>query len=189
MHALFFVYGFFWHIIGASLFIDRAKLHEIADQATVLLSPNGFTCIDAEWEAQSRTLRLFIDHQDGINLDECAKASHLLTESPELDKLMPIDFNLEISSPGIERPIRTIEHFREAHQGQFQIDVKLTEKFENRRKGTGSITEIGSDNTIFLKTTEGPWSFPWNMVLKASKVVDWNKIQDRPIKLQPTDKH
>ncbi len=171
------------------MFIDRAKLHEIADQATVLLAPNGFTCIDAEWEAQSCTLRLFIDHQDGINLDECAKASHLLTESPEFDKVMPIDFNLEISSPGIERPIRTLEHFREAHQGQFQIDVKLSEKFENRRKGVGFISEIGSDNTIFLKTTEGPWSFPWNLVLKASKVVDWSKIQDRSMKSQSTDQH
>ena len=167
--------------LGASLFIDRAKLHEIADQATAVLAPNGFTCIDAEWEAQSRTLRLFIDHKDGINLDECAKASHLLTESPEIDKLLPIEFNLEISSPGIERPIRTLEHFREAHQGQFQIDVKLTEKIENRRKGVGFISEIGGDDMISLKTTEGPWSFPWSKVLKASKVVDWSKIQERPM--------
>ncbi len=163
------------------MFIDRAKIHEIADQATAVLGPEGFTCIDAEWEAQSLTLRLFIDHKDGINLDECAKASHLLTESAELDKLLPIEFNLEISSPGIERPIRTLAHFREAQEGQFKIDVKLTEKFKNRRKGVGSITEIGADDMISMTTSEGPWSFPWNMVLKASKVVDWSKIQERPI--------
>jgi ribosome maturation factor RimP len=163
------------------LFIDRSKIHEIADRVTTVLSPEGFSCIDAEWEAPSRTLRLFIDHSAGMTLDECAKVSNLLQDSPEIDQLLAFDFNLEISSPGIERPIRTMDHFKEAHLGQFQIDVKLTEKFKDRRKGVGYITDIGPDDMISMKTTEGPWSFPWNMVLKASKVVDWNKVHERPV--------
>ena len=166
---------------GVYLFIDRAKLHEIADMVTNLLAADGFTCLDAEWEAHSRTLRLYIDHEKGIDLDECAKISHQLVESPELDTILPIEFNLEISSPGIERPIRTIENFKAAQVEGCKIDVKLTEKFKNRRKGVGLITEIGSDEMISMKTEEGPWTFPWNMVLKATKVVDWEKIHERPM--------
>jgi ribosome maturation factor RimP len=163
------------------LFLERAKLHEIADQVTILLAAGGFSCLDAEWEAHSRTLRLYVDHASGIDLDECAKISNQLVDSPELDAMLPFEFNLEISSPGIERPLRTIDHFQTALLEGFQIDVKLTEKFMNRRKGVGMIVEINPDNMISMKTTEGPWTFPWHMVLKATKVVDWDKIQERPM--------
>lgn len=160
------------------MFLERAKLHEIADLVTGLLTVDGFVCIDAEWEAQARTLRLYIDHEKGVDLDTCANVSHRLIESPELDELIPTEFNLEISSPGIERPIRTLEHFRAAQAEGCQIDVKLTEKFSNRRKGVGTIVEINGE-TISMKTAEGAWTFPWHLVLKATKVVDWEKIQDQ----------
>ena len=160
------------------MFIERSKLHEIADLVTTMLSSDGFTCLEAEWEAQSRTLRLYVDHEKGIDLDTCAEISHRLVESPELDQLLPFDFNLEISSPGIERPIRTLEQFKAAQTEGCQIDVKLTEKFSNRRKGVGTIVDIKGD-VISMKTAEGPWSFPWHLILKATKVVDWDTIQDR----------
>ncbi len=163
------------------MFIERVKLHEIADLVSTLLGPQGYTCLDADWDAPSRTLRLFVDHRDGVDLDQCAKISGLLVEAPELDALLPFEFSLEISSPGIERPIRTITHFREALAEGCQIDVKLTEKYQNRRKGVGSIRDIGTDDMISMKTAEGPWTFPWNMVLKATKVVDWDKVHERPM--------
>jgi len=160
------------------LFIERTKLHEIADLVTSMLAKDGFTCLDAEWEAPSRTLRLYIDHEKGIDLDTCAEISHRLVESSELDQVLPFEFNLEISSPGVERPIRTLEHFKAAQSEGCQIDVKLTEKFSNRRKGVGKIVAIEGD-VISMKTAEGPWTFPWHLILKATKVVDWDKIQDR----------
>jgi ribosome maturation factor RimP len=125
-------------------------------------------------------LRLFIDHHNGIDLDTCAAVSHKLVDRAELDALIPTDFNLEISSPGIERPIRTLEHFRAAQAEGCQVDVKLSEKFNNRRKGVGYIVGIEGDS-LSMKTTEGPWTFPWHLVLKATKVVDWDEIQGRPM--------
>ncbi len=159
------------------MFLERAKLHEIADIVTAMLSQDGFTCLDAEWEAQSRTLRLYIDHDKGIDLDTCAEVSHRLVESPELDQILPIEFNLEISSPGVERPIRTLDNFKAVQSEGCKIDVKLTEKFSNRRKGVGTIVAIDGD-VISMKTAEGPWTFPWHLILKATKVVDWDKIQE-----------
>lgn len=162
------------------LFLERAKLHEVAELVTSLLSNDGFVCLDAEWESQSRTLRLYIDHVNGIDLDTCAAVSNRLVESTELDQLIPTEFNLEISSPGVERPIRTLDQFKEAQAEGCQIDVKLTEKSNNRRKGVGTIVDISGD-VISMKTAEGPWTFPWHLILKATKVVDWDKIQSRPM--------
>lgn len=161
--------------------IERTKLHAIADLVTQLVAEDGFICLDAEWEVHTRTLRLFMDHANGVTLDECARISNVLVESPALEEVLPGEYNLEISSPGIERPIRTIEHFQLAKNEGFQVDVKLTEKFKNRRKGVGTVIEISADDMISMKTTEGLWTFPWHMVLKATKVVDWDKVQERPI--------
>jgi ribosome maturation factor RimP len=170
------VFSYFFGVLN--LFIERTKLHEIADTVTGLLSAQGYACIDAEWEAHSRTLRLYIDHATGIDLDQCAKVSGILVESPELDAILNFEFNLEVSSPGVERPVRTIADFESIRDEGCQVDVKLTDKYKNRRKGVGRVSEITPDEMISMTTAEGPWTFPWSMVLKATKVVDWSKFQD-----------
>ena len=160
------------------LFLERAKLHDIADSVSASLAQSGYVCIDAEWEAHSRTLRLYIDHSQGIDLDKCAAVSEILVNDLSLDALVPCEFNLEISSPGVERPVRTLKDFEAAQSEGVPVDVKLTEKYKNRRKGVGRIEAIGPDQMISMTTAEGPWTFPWSMVLKATKVVDWSKIQN-----------
>lgn len=156
------------------LLVTRAQLHQIAELVNSLLAGEGFSCLDAEFEAHTRTLRLFIDHPDGVDLDACARVSNNLVERSELDELIAGEFNLEISSPGIERPIRTLKDFQSVKDEGCQINVGLTEKFMNRRKGRGKVVNIDEKGLIHMSTTEGAWSFPWSLVLKATKVVDWS---------------
>lgn len=157
------------------MFIERSKLHNIADRITSWLAADGFECLDLEWEASTRTLRVFVDHAKGVGLDECAAVSSKLVEMEELDQLIPCEFSLEVSSPGIERPLRTLEHFKGAMTAHSQIDVKLVDKVNNRRKGVGSITAIEAD-VITMKTSEGIWTFPWDKVLKATQLADWDAV-------------
>jgi ribosome maturation factor RimP len=157
--------------------IGRDKLHQITDMVTTMLSGEGFVCLDAEFEAHTRTLRLFVDHTDGVDLDACTRVSGMLVERVELDELIPGEFNLEVSSPGVERPVRTLSDFAAAKNEGCQISVGLTEKYMNRRKGKGRVTSIDDNEMISMSTTEGDWSFPWNMVLKANRVVDWTTVR------------
>ena len=155
--------------------VTRAQLHQIAELVNSLLASDSFCCLDAEFEAHTQTLRLFIDHPNGVDLDACARVSNFLVERTELDALILGDFNLEISSPGVERPIRTLKDFQAVKDEGCQIKVGLTEKFMNRRKGSGTVINIDDEGLISMSTTEGAWSFPWSLVLKATKVVDWSK--------------
>lgn len=157
------------------MFIERNKLREIADLVSVWLGPDGFDCLDLDWEASSRTLRVFVDHPKGVGFKECAEVSAKLIEIEELDQLIPCEFNLEVSSPGIERPMRTIAHFNTAFEARASIDVKLTEKINGRRKGVGLITVLEND-TVTLKTAEGDWSFSIDMVSKAVQLADWDFV-------------
>lgn len=161
------------------MFIERSRLRDIADKITGWLSTDGFECIDTDWDAQSRTLRVFVDHATkGVNLDDCALVSHKLVEIEELDQLIPCEFNLEISSPGIERPLRTLAHFKGAFAENASVEIKLTEKHQNRRNGVGKITSLSDEGELTLKTAEGVWTFPIDAVQRAVKLVtDWDSVK------------
>ena len=160
------------------MFIERSRLRDIADKITGWLSPDGFECIDTDWDAQSRTLRVFVDNPTkGVALDDCALVSHKLVEIEELDQLIACEFNLEVSSPGIERPLRTLEHFKAAFGENSDVEIKLIEKHQNSRNGVGKITSISESGEITLKTTEGVWTFPVNSVQRAVKLADWEKVK------------
>ena len=159
------------------MFIDRPRLRDIADKITAWLTPDGFECLDTDWDPAARALVVYIDHANGVGFDQCALVTEKLVQCEELDTLIPCEFSLEVSSPGIERPLRTRAHFESALKDQAKVDVKLTEKSSNRRKGVGVISSLTDDGMVSMKTEEGPWSFPLDMVQKAFRLVDWDQVK------------
>jgi ribosome maturation factor RimP len=162
--------------------LDRTKLDSLITLVSQTLAPHGFECIEAEWSAGERVLRLFVDTLagEGINLDGCVTASRLLEDLPALDEVMPGKYTLEVSSPGVERPLRSRSHF-ESHLGE-TVSVKLMEKYLDRRQGTGKVIQVAdgdtvtgqSDTLITLQTEQGDWSFPLAQLQRASLVYDWS---------------
>lgn len=163
--------------------MDRTKLDTVIALVSRLLQPAGYECIEAEWAGNDRVLRLFIDRVEGapvpegkkpgVDLDDCVKASKLLDEVAELDAAIDGTYNLEVSSPGVERPLRRLVDF-EKHLGQ-TVEVKLADKIDDRRHGTGKLVAVAKDTQpiITLETKRGPWSFPHSSLQRASLVYDW----------------
>lgn len=152
-----------------------------------LLEPVSLECIEAEWQAHDRILRLFVDRvvladgpadQPGVNLDDCVRASAALNDRPELDEAISGNYTLEVSSPGIERPLRLRQHF-ERVVGK-KVHVTLREKSDNRWQAEGLLAAVGSgegegkdDAIISIDTEAGRWSFGLDNLKKASLVYDW----------------
>ncbi len=151
--------------------MDRSKLDEIIAFVSKALHPAGYECIEAEWESSTKILRLFIDNPNGITLDHCVAASHILTSLKELDDLIPGTYVLEVSSPGLERPLRSRSHF-ERHIGEL-IQVRLASKISDRRKGIGKLVSVSSSEEVVVETAQGAWSFPLDQVHRASLVYNW----------------
>ncbi len=163
--------------------MDRSKLDDITKLATRLVEPAGYECIETEWVGNDRILRLFVDRltevegSKTINLDDCMVASRLLNDAPELDELVAGKYVLEVSSPGVERPLRFPKHFAR-HIGE-TIQVKLSDKVADRRQGKGKLVDVAppgattDDASITLETEQGPWSFPLAKLQRASIVYDW----------------
>ncbi len=162
--------------------MNRSQLNEIMKQVDERIHALGFFCLDVHWVTSgSPTLRIFIDLStaDGdraVSIDDCESVSRLLNEWQELDDLMEQPYQLEISSPGVERPLRKLEHFA-AQVGKDQpIKVKLYDLIENRRNGTGLVTDVNTKENVVTLTTElGPWTFPLDKLKQASLVYDWKR--------------
>ncbi len=63
-------------------------------------------------EGEGWVLRLFIDGPDGIGIDQCTKVSRELSFFLDVEDLIPHAFNLEVSSPGLERPLRELKDYK-----------------------------------------------------------------------------
>ena len=67
--------------------------------------------IRIRFAAVHRRLRIYIDSDDGINVDDCADVSHQVSAVMDVEDPITVAYNLEVSSPGLDRPMFTAEHY------------------------------------------------------------------------------
>ncbi len=93
-------------------------------------------------------LRIFIDKEEGISIDDCVNVSHAI--DPIIDEADPIDrsYTMEVSSPGIDRELTKPEHFVKM-QGK-KIKVKLYKALEGSKEITGTL--VSFNDTLVIKT-------------------------------------
>ena len=114
-------------------------------------------------------LRIYLEKLDGeITLDECAKVSNNISE--DVDKLIEDKFFLEISSPGLERPLKKEKDFIR-FTGE-KIKVILKHKIDDSRNWTG-ILEKYENEIIYLNVEEKILEIPFNEIKKANIVFEF----------------
>ncbi|MAZ89635.1 MAG: ribosome maturation factor RimP [Cellvibrionaceae bacterium] len=141
------------------------------DQLTELLAPVvaslGCELWGLEYFSQGRhsTLRLFIDHPDGIGLAECEKISRQVSSVMDVEDPIAGEYTLEVSSPGMDRPLYTLEHFAR-YQGE-QVSIKLRSAFEGRRKFSGLLRGVDGDDVLVV-VDEHEYLLPIEIIEKAN---------------------
>ena len=98
--------------------------------------------------ARTRVLRLFIDREGGVGLEDCAAVSREVSALLDAEDPIPSAYTLEVSSPGFDRVLRTRAHF-----GRFvgsRVFVELKEPRAGRRRYTGTLLTV-DDGGIALE--------------------------------------
>ena len=94
------------------------------------------------------TLRFYIDNapelDKGIDAEDCAKVSHALLDSIEADDPLPGDYSIEVSSPGLDRVLRTPEHF--ARFVDNRVKVELAAPRDGRKRFTGMLRRADGES-------------------------------------------
>ena len=115
-------------------------------------------------------LRILIDHEDGIGIDDIKRISR--TTSHMLDEVDPIPgrFTLEVSSPGLERPLRTEDHYQRAI-GE-KVKIKTFNEIDGARRFEGKVVTVDADG-VDLSTRSGSRRFAYTDISKARTVFEW----------------
>ena len=104
----------------------------------------GYELVDFEHSARG-LMRVFIDKPDGIGVEDCASVSNHLTRVFLVEE---IEFErLEVSSPGLDRPLKTLPHYQQ-YQGR-QVKVKLNRLVEGRKRFDGVIEAVEGETVVF----------------------------------------
>jgi ribosome maturation factor RimP len=110
----------------------------------------------------SETLRLYIDHPDGVDLALCERVTNHLRD-------LLTSYGLEVSSPGEERPLTKPEHFRR-YLGR-TVRVRTREEIEGRRSFTGTLTDA-DEGSVSLDADGEPVRIPLERVRRSNLVAE-----------------
>ncbi|MCY1345563.1 Ribosome maturation factor RimP [compost metagenome] len=110
----------------------------------------GYQCWGIEFLSQGRhsLLRVYIDHENGILVDDCEKVSRQISGVLDVEDPISSEYTLEVSSPGMDRPLFTLEQFA-AHAGEL-VKIKLRSPFEGRRNFQGLLRGVEEQDVVVL---------------------------------------
>jgi len=122
------------------------------------------------------SLRVFIDHADGVTLDDCTAVSHQLSGVLDVENAVSGPYVLEVSSPGVERRLMNIEHYRQ-YTGS-RISVKSDTPIEGRKNFTGLLARV-TERAVVVQTDDGAVEVPLGAVRRARLVADASQTRGR----------
>ncbi|MCZ0952626.1 MAG: ribosome maturation factor RimP [Rhodospirillaceae bacterium] len=124
--------------------IRKQRLLELLEPP---LDALGYELVDLDVRVGRRgLLRVFIDKENGVNLADCEFVSGQLSAFLDVEDPLPGRYVLEVSSPGLDRPLRTLEHFRRFRDRPAK--VRLREPRENRRMLNGRLLGIRDESIV-----------------------------------------
>jgi ribosome maturation factor RimP len=148
-------------------------LAKFEQKLTELLRPaveeTGKSLLGVEYisAGNNSILRLFIDHENGIDVDDCAEVSRQVGALLDVEDPISSEYNLEVSSPGVDRPLFDIAHFQ-AVIGEI-VNIKLSIPLNGRRKFKGPLVAIENNNLI-IEVDSIDYEMPIGNVDKANLV-------------------
>lgn len=148
----------------------------IADTIKQLIEPSvndlGFEVWGVEFIASGKysILRIYIDSENGISADNCESVSHQVSSILDVEDPITSAYTLEVSSPGVERPLFELEHFHRFLG--FDVRLRLFRAVENSRKFSGTIKEVKGE-TIILATNINEVEIDISLIDKANLVADF----------------
>ncbi len=112
-------------------------------------------------------VKLYIDHDQGISVDDCADVSQQVSALLDVEDPINVGYTLEVSSPGIERPLMELAHYRE-YIGH-DIKLRLSWAIEQRKNFLGTLVGVGDDK-IRLEVDGETFELPVNAIKRANLI-------------------
>jgi ribosome maturation factor RimP len=141
----------------------KKKITELADS---IAGQYSVEIVDIELTGSSRKplIRIFIDKENGVTLDDCGKFSRALSALLDVEDPIPTAYVLEVSSPGLDRPLRVMKDFERSIGKLVRIVTRA--RIEEQNVFTGRLTRVEGEN-ITLSFEDKEIKIPFDQISKA----------------------
>jgi len=139
-----------------------------------LIAAEGLELVDVEYvrEHEGWILRLFIDKAGGVGIEDCTRVSHAVGPSLDVEDLIPHEYHLEVSSPGLNRPLTKPAHFQKATGQKVKVRT-FGPLFEPPRKNfTGVLKGVEPEAVTVEVEGAGAFRIPLKDIAKANLEFD-----------------
>ena len=154
-----------------------SHLHPITKQVSNLVGPIldglGYELVDVAYASDLGrwVLRLYIDKATGVTIDDCARVSREISDLIDVKEIIEHEYFLEVSSPGLNRPLTKEKHFIQAIGKK--IKVKTKTPVDGRLNYTGHLSRF-EDGILYLQMSGEVVSILWPNVEKANIIYEFD---------------
>lgn len=154
------------------------KKKRVVDLVEEIIKPfidkNNLELVDIEFvkEGQHRYLRVYLDKENGLSLDDCQEVSEYL--SNKLDSLNPIkeSYFLEVSSPGIDRPLKRDKDF-EKYKGEM-VEARLYHPIDGQKIIEGKLLGLEDNKIVIEREVKGNIAIPRDKVSLVKLLINFD---------------
>ena len=146
-----------------------SKLEQLQTLLAPVIEALGYEFWGLEFLSQGRhsLLRIYVDHANGILVEDCEKVSRQVSGVLDVEDPISNEYTLEVSSPGMDRPLFTLEQFAK-HAGEL-VKIKLRSPYEGRRNFQGPLRGVEEQDVVVL-VDDHEYLLPIDMIDKANIV-------------------
>lgn len=156
----------------------RQDTYRLRQLLTPVIEAMGYELVGVEFNP-SRTdalLRVYIDQETGINVEDCERVSHQISGILDVEDPIPFNYTLEVSSPGLDRPLFEARHFTQ-FAGQ-RVRLQLSAPVNGRKKLLGMLQGMQGDEVV-IAVDDADLRVPLDIIDKARLVPDFGSGSKR----------
>ncbi len=152
--------------------LDQKVIDSVREILDSLLLGYGFELVDIEYRREGRgwVLRIYIDKDGGVSVEDCARISRELGTLLDLNDIIPGTYNLEISSPGLTRTLKKVRDF-ERFKGKL-VKIKTMKDIQGRRVFIGRLIDFVG-NVAYVEMDGHVYFIPYDEIERANLELDF----------------
>jgi ribosome maturation factor RimP len=152
--------------------MSETVVEAITSLVMPVLQEKDLVLVDVLYRRESSgwVLRLLIDKEDGVTLDDCTAVSREVSHLLDIEDIIEQAFNLEVSSPGLDRPLKSVGDFQRFAGRKAKVTTK--EPIKGNQVFTGRINKV-EDELITMEVGQQELCIPFSEVAKARLEVEF----------------
>jgi ribosome maturation factor RimP len=122
-------------------------------------------------ESNNRVIEVYIDAENNVTAENCAEISRELNKKFEEENIFESGYRLEVSSPGVNRPLKFLKQFPKHINRKFNVSYRET---ENVKKFTGTLKAVEENSLVFVNSNREEIMIEFNKVIKAQVIISFS---------------